>query len=348
MIELKDVSVTFRQGNRDIPAVKDVNLSVDQGDVYGIVGYSGAGKSTLVRVINLLQEPTEGTVEVDGTDYTTLKPKELRARRKKIGMIFQHFNLMNNRSIFDNVDFSLKYSGKSKEDRRQKVNELLDLVGLSEEINAYPSQLSGGQKQRVAIARSLANDPEILLCDEATSALDPKTTIQILDLLNKLNKQLGLTIVIITHEMQVVKEICNKVAVMEDGEIIERGESIQIFSRPEQPLTKDFIRTATHVDQALETILGSSSFSKLDENEWLVELSYVGDQTSEPLIAELYSQFQVTTNILYGNVEIIQDTPFGSLIVSLSGTLEQRQKAFEYLKNEGVYVNILKQAEGGV
>ncbi|AYW47951.1 methionine ABC transporter ATP-binding protein [Tetragenococcus osmophilus] len=348
MIELKDVSVTFRQGNRDIPAVKDVNLSVDQGDVYGIVGYSGAGKSTLVRVINLLQEPTEGTVEVDGTDYTTLKPKELRARRKKIGMIFQHFNLMNNRSIFDNVDFSLKYSGKSKEDRRQKVNELLDLVGLSEEINAYPSQLSGGQKQRVAIARSLANDPEILLCDEATSALDPKTTIQILDLLNKLNKQLGLTIVIITHEMQVVKEICNKVAVMEDGEIIERGESIQIFSKPEQPLTKDFIRTATHVDQALETILGSSSFSKLDENEWLVELSYVGDQTSEPLIAELYSQFQVTTNILYGNVEIIQDTPFGSLIVSLSGTLEQRQKAFEYLKNEGVYVNILKQTEGGL
>ncbi|MGA3513445.1 NIL domain-containing protein, partial [Lactiplantibacillus plantarum] len=166
--------------------------------------------------------------------------------------------------------------------------------------------------------------------DEATSALDPKTTLQILDLLKKLNKQLGLTIVIITHEMQVVKEICNKVAVMEDGKIIEHGESIQIFSKPEQPLTKDFIRTATHIDQALDTILGSTSFSKLGENEWLVELSYVGDQTSEPLIAELYSQFQVITNILYGNVEIIQDTPLGSLIVTLSGTLEQRQKAYEY------------------
>ncbi|AYW45795.1 ATP-binding cassette domain-containing protein [Tetragenococcus koreensis] len=348
MIELKDISVTFRQGNREIPAVKNVDLSVDQGDVYGIVGYSGAGKSTLVRVINLLQEPTEGVVEVNGTDYSSLKPKELRAKRKKIGMIFQHFNLMNNRTIFDNVAFSLRYSGTTKKERRQKVNELLDLVGLSEEINAYPSQLSGGQKQRVAIARSLANDPEILLCDEATSALDPKTTLQILSLLQKLNKQLGLTIVIITHEMQVVKEICNKVAVMEEGEIIERGGSIQIFSQPEKPLTKDFIRTATHIDQALDTILGSDSFSKLGENEWLVELSYVGDQTSKPLIAELFSQFQVTTNILYGNVEIIQDTPLGSLIVNLSGELEQRQKAFEYLKSEGVYVNILKQAEGGV
>lgn len=348
MIELKDVSVTFRQGNREIPAVKNVDLSVDQGDVYGIVGYSGAGKSTLVRVINLLQEPTEGVVEVNGTDYSSLKPKELRAKRKKIGMIFQHFNLMNNRSIFDNVAFSLRYSGTSKEERRQKVNELLELVGLSEEINAYPSQLSGGQKQRVAIARSLANDPEILLCDEATSALDPKTTLQILTLLQQLNKQLGLTIVIITHEMQVVKEICNKVAVMEDGEIVERGDSVQIFSKPEQPLTKDFIRTATHVDQALDTILGSASFSKLEENEWLVELSYVGNQTSEPLIAELYSQFQITTNILYGNVEFIQDTPLGSLIVNLSGTLEQRQKAFEYMTNKGVYVNILKQPEGGI
>lgn len=174
----------------------------------------------------------------------------------------------------------------------------------------------------------MANDPEILLCDEATSALDPKTTLQILSLLQKLNKQLGLTIVIITHEMQVVKEICNKVAVMEEGEIIERGGSIQIFSQPEKPLTKDFIRTATHIDQALDTILGSDSFSKLGENEWLVELSYVGDQTSKPLIAELFSQFQVTTNILYGNVEIIQDTPLGSLIVNLSGELEQRQKSF--------------------
>jgi D-methionine transport system ATP-binding protein len=286
MIDLKDISVTFTQGNREIHAVKNVNLHVDKGDVYGIVGYSGAGKSTLVRVINLLQRPTSGLVEINGTEFTKLTAKELRAKRKSIGMIFQHFNLMKSRSIFDNVDFSLKYSGKSKQERRQKVTELLELVGLSDKVDAYPSQLSGGQKQRVAIARALANDPEILLCDEATSALDPKTTLQILALLRELNKKLGLTIVLITHEMQVVKEICNKVAVMEDGEVIEQGDSVQIFSSPQKPLTKDFIRTATHIDQALETILSSESFSHLEENEWLVELSYVGDSTSEPLIAK--------------------------------------------------------------
>jgi D-methionine transport system ATP-binding protein len=185
MIDLKDISVTFTQGNREIHAVKNVNLHVDKGDVYGIVGYSGAGKSTLVRVINLLQRPTSGLVEINGTEFTKLTAKELRAKRKSIGMIFQHFNLMKSRSIFDNVDFSLKYSGKSKQERRQKVTELLELVGLSDKVDAYPSQLSGGQKQRVAIARALANDPEILLCDEATSALDPKTTLQILALLRE-------------------------------------------------------------------------------------------------------------------------------------------------------------------
>ncbi len=347
MIELKDVSVTFYQGNQEIKAVQNVDLSVEKGDVYGIVGYSGAGKSTLVRVINLLQRPTQGTVEVNGVDYTSLSARDLRKKRKSIGMIFQHFNLMNSRTIFDNVAFSLKYNGKSKAERREKVNELLELVGLTEKIDAYPSQLSGGQKQRVAIARALASDPEILLCDEATSALDPKTTLQILALLRELNKKLGLTIVLITHEMQVVKEICNKVAVMEDGQIIEHGDSVQIFSKPEQALTKDFIRTATHVDQALETILGNPSFSSLKEDEWLVELSYVGDSTSEPLIASLYRDFHITTNILYGNVEIIQDVPLGSLIVTFAGTLEERQKACDYLQEKDVYVNILKTTEGG-
>jgi ABC-type metal ion transport system, ATPase component len=345
MIDLKNISVTFTQGSREVHAVKDVSLKIEKGDVYGIVGYSGAGKSTLVRVINLLQPPTSGQVIVNGTEFTTLKPKELRAKRKSIGMIFQHFNLMKSRSIFDNVDFSLKYSGKSKEERRKKVIELLDLVGLSDKVDSYPSQLSGGQKQRVAIARALANDPEILLCDEATSALDPKTTLQILALLRELNKKLGLTIVLITHEMQVVKEICNKVAVMENGEVIEEGDSVQIFSQPEKPLTKDFIRTATHIDQALETILGSENFSRVEGNEWLVELSYVGDSTSEPLIAKLYRDYQLTTNILYGNVEIIQDVPLGSLVVTFAGDLDKRQAAIEFLVSQDVYVNILKKGE---
>lgn len=344
MISLKDVSVTFTQPNKEtIQAVKNVSLEVDKGDVYGIVGYSGAGKSTLVRVINLLQRPTSGSVVVNQTELTALPAKALREKRKTIGMIFQHFNLMDSRNVFDNVDFSLKYAGISKQERRQKVTELLSLVGLEEKARSFPSQLSGGQKQRVAIARALANDPEILLCDEATSALDPKTTLQILALLKKLNRKLGLTIVIITHEMQVVKEICNKVAVMENGEIIEQGKSVQIFSQPAKPLTKDFIRTATHIDQALETILGSAKFSSLAANEWLVELPYVGDQTNEPLIAQLFSRYQVTTNILYGNVEILQDVPIGSLIVSLSGEYGQRKRALDFLADQGVYTNIIKQ-----
>lgn len=344
MISLKDVSVTFTQPNKEtVQAVKNVSLEVDKGDVYGIVGYSGAGKSTLVRVINLLQRPTSGSVVVNQTELTALPAKALREKRKTIGMIFQHFNLMDSRNVFDNVDFSLKYAGISKQERRQKVTELLSLVGLEEKARSFPSQLSGGQKQRVAIARALANDPEILLCDEATSALDPKTTLQILALLKKLNRKLGLTIVIITHEMQVVKEICNKVAVMENGEIIEQGKSVQIFSQPAKPLTKDFIRTATHIDQALETILGSAKFSSLAANEWLVELSYVGDQTNEPLIAQLFSRYQVTTNILYGNVEILQDVPIGSLIVSLSGEYGERKRALDFLADQGVYTNIIKQ-----
>jgi D-methionine transport system ATP-binding protein len=344
MISLKDITVTFTQPNKEtVQAVKNVSLEVDKGDVYGIVGYSGAGKSTLVRVINLLQRPTSGSVVVNQTELTALPAKALREKRKTIGMIFQHFNLMDSRNVFDNVDFSLKYAGISKQERRQKVTELLSLVGLEEKAQSFPSQLSGGQKQRVAIARALANDPEILLCDEATSALDPKTTLQILALLKKLNRKLGLTIVIITHEMQVVKEICNKVAVMENGEIIEQGKSVQIFSQPTKPLTKDFIRTATHIDQALETILGSAKFSSLAKNEWLVELSYVGDQTNEPLIAQLYSRYQVTTNILYGNVEILQDVPIGSLIVSLSGEYGQRKRALDFLAEQGVYTNIIKE-----
>lgn len=342
MIELKNISVTFQQKKQEIQAVQDVSLTIDKGDIYGIVGYSGAGKSTLVRVINLLQRPTAGTVIINKENILTFSKKELRQQRKKIGMIFQHFNLMKERTIFSNIDFSLKYSGLSKTERRQKISYLLELVGLSEKRDAYPSQLSGGQKQRVAIARALANDPEILLCDEATSALDPKTTGQILALLKKLNQELNLTIVLITHEMQVVKEICNKVAVMENGCVVESNDIVSIFSQPQQPLTKDFIRTATHIDQALTTILEHPKLANLDKNQELIEFSYVGDQTNEPLIAQLYSQYQVYTNILYGNVEIVQNVPIGHLIVVLSGDEAQRQQALTYLAKQGVRTNVLK------
>ncbi|EOT46451.1 MULTISPECIES: methionine ABC transporter ATP-binding protein [Enterococcus] len=344
MIELKQVDVVFTQKKKTTIAVSNVNLSVEKKDIFGIVGYSGAGKSTLVRLINLLQRPTSGEVIIDGVDLTKISHRTLRQQRKQIGMIFQHFNLFNARTVFDNVAFALKYSGLKKAERTEKVTSLLQLVGLEDKAQAYPSQLSGGQKQRVAIARALASDPKILLCDEATSALDPKTTIQILELLQKLNRELDLTIVLITHEMQVVKEICNKVAVMEDGQIIEQGRALDIFSQPQKALTKDFIRTATHIDQALATILEHPQFSNLSPNEWLVELSYVGDETDQPLIAQLFSRFQVTTNILYGNVEIIQGTALGTLVVVLTGNHNQKQKVFDYLKKHRVNATLLKEA----
>lgn len=336
MIELKNVEVVFQNKNKAIRAVDDVSLTIEKEDIYGIVGYSGAVKSTLVRVINLLQRPTSGKVMIKGENLLDFSAKQLCSQRKNIGMIFQHFNLMNERTIFENIAFSLKYAGLKKDQIKEKVEKLLALVGLSDKKEQYPRQLSGGQKQRVAIARALANDPEILLCDEATSALDPKTTIQILDLLKKLNRELHLTIVLITHEMQVVKEVCNKVAVMEKGKVIEQNDIVSIFSHPKKELTKDFIRTATHIDQALETIIHHSSLTKLAVNELLVELSFVGEKTGQPLIAELYEKYQVVTNILYGNVEILQQIPIGNLIVILSGEKKQREKALLFLKEQDV------------
>ena len=347
MIKLENIDVTFKQGAKVVNAVKNVSLDVESGDIYGIIGYSGAGKSTLVRTINLLQRPTKGNVVVNGVDLLQLKPKGLRAARKKIGMIFQHFNLMNTLSVFDNVAFPLKKSGKTKSEIEQKVLFLLELVGLEDKVNSYPRQLSGGQKQRVAIARALANDPDVLLCDEATSALDPKTTYSILELLQKVNVQLGITIVIITHEMQVVKEICNKVAVMEEGEVIEQGSVLEIFTNPERDLTKDFIDTATHINQGIETVLSHEQLLNLKEGDYLVKISFVGASTGEPLITKLSTQFQVAANILFANVEIIQETPVGTLLVGLSGEKSGIENALSYIKEQGVSVDVLEESKGG-
>lgn len=342
IIQLKDIDVTFHNKGQTVTAVKNVSLTVERGDIYGVVGYSGAGKSTLVRVINRLQRPTAGTVEVNGQDILALKPKELRVARTKIGMIFQHFNLMASRTIADNVGYPLKGSDLSHEERQQKVAHLLDLVGLTEKAADYPAQLSGGQKQRVAIARALANDPEILISDEATSALDPKTTSSILELLKRLNRELGLTVVLITHEMEAVKEICNKVAVMDDGEIIERGDLVTIFSRPEKPLTQDFINTATQVDQAREKIFKQARTLGLDDHHRLVQLQYVGASTDAPLITELYKRYGVVSNILYGNVEILQDTPLGNLIVVMTGDPDKLTAAWQYCQDAGITVTHLQ------
>ena len=347
MIKLENIDVTFKQGVKVVNAVKNVSLHVEPGDIYGIIGYSGAGKSTLVRTINLLQRPTKGNVVVNGVNLLKLKPKGLRAARKKIGMIFQHFNLMNTLSVFDNVAFPLKKSGKTKSEIEEKILSLLELVGLEDKVNSYPRQLSGGQKQRVAIARALANDPDVLLCDEATSALDPKTTYSILELLQKVNVQLGITIVIITHEMQVVKEICNKVAVMEEGEVIEQGSVLEIFTNPERDLTKDFIDTATHINQGIETVLSHEQLLNLQEGDYLVKISFVGASTGEPLITKLSTQFQVAANILFANVEIIQDTPVGTLLVGLSGEKSGIENALSYIKEQGVSVDVLEESKGG-
>lgn len=339
MITLRDIDVVFHDEDRVVTAVRDVNLDVEKGEIYGIVGYSGAGKSTLVRTINLLQRPTNGSVIVNGQDLMTLTPHSLRQARKKIGMIFQHFNLMESRTIFDNVAYPLKGSGLNKKEKAAKVAELLDLVGLKEKTDAYPKQLSGGQKQRVAIARALANDPDILLCDEATSALDPKTTSSILDLLRELNKKLGLTIVIITHEMSVVKDLCHKVAVMEDGRILEQGPIVEIFTEPNEQLTKEFIDTATHFDQEIGMVLAHPETQKLNREGILARLRYVGVGTTQPLISTLVRNFDVTVNIIYGHIEILQNIPVGNLLVAFTGDQKKIQEAIDYLRTSDVKVD---------
>ncbi|AZR96419.1 methionine ABC transporter ATP-binding protein [Streptococcus suis] len=349
MIKLDNIDVTFQQKKRTIEAVKDVTIHINQGDIYGIVGYSGAGKSTLVRVINLLQVPSAGKITIDEDviyegEKVTLTPAQLRSKRREIGMIFQHFNLMAQMTAEENVAFALKHSGLSKEEKKEKVAKLLDLVGLSDRAENYPAQLSGGQKQRVAIARALANDPKILISDESTSALDPKTTKQILALLQELNEKLGLTIVMITHEMQIVKEICNRVAVMQDGRLIEEGSVLEIFSHPKEELTQDFIKTATGIDEALVKIYQQDIVKNLPENSILVQLKYAGSNTDTAIVNDLYKFYQVSANILYGNIEILDHTPVGEMVVILSGEPGQLHRAIEAVMEARVEVTILKGA----
>lgn len=345
MIYLKNICKTFIDDNKkEVHAVNDVSLTINDGDIFGIIGFSGAGKSTLVRCINLLERPTSGTVEVDGKDLTKLSEKELRESRKKIGMIFQHFNLFPSRTIFGNVAFPLQGSGLSKEEIAAKVRNLLELVGISEKENAYPSQLSGGQKQRVAIARALANDPDILLCDEATSALDPHTTKAILDLLKDLNKKLGITIVVITHEMAVVKEICNKVAVMEKGRVVEEGDVFSIFANPQEALTQNFIKTTSNLRKIEDLVNEGSSVVDLKPGELIVRLSYIEKNISEPLISAMTYKFNVILNIIFANIEIIQDAPIGGTVAIMSGKSEDIDAALDYLRDKNVGVEVIKDA----
>ena len=344
MIEFTHVSKDFGSGEKMVRAVRDVSLTIQDGEIFGIIGFSGAGKSTLVRCINLLERPTNGTVVVDGKEMTALSPKELRLARRKIGMIFQHFNLMPSRTVFGNVAYPLQGQGLSKQAVKDKVRKLLQLVDIADKETAYPSQLSGGQKQRVAIARALANDPNVLLCDEATSALDPQTTKAILTLLKDLNKKLNLTIVMITHEMAVVKEICDHVAIMEHGQVVEQGEVFSLFADPKQPITQNFIRTTSNLQKIEELIAEGSPVVQLQPGELIVRLSYIQRNVSEPLISTLSQRFQISLNIIFADIEIVQDAPIGGTVAILSGEREHITEAMEYLIEKNVGVEVLKDA----
>ncbi len=344
MIELIDVSKTFSSDSGKVNAVKNVSLRIEKSEIFGVIGYSGAGKSTLVRCINLLERPTQGKVVIDDVDLVQLNERSLRKHRQKIGMIFQQFNLLASRTVFENVAFPLRYKGIDKNEINKKVTSLLNLVGIADKAKSYPSQLSGGQKQRVAIARALANDPGILLCDEATSALDPQTTQSILRLLKDLNKKLGITIVIITHEMSVIKEICNRVAVMENGRVVELNDVVSIFSNPQAQITKDFINTTSNLTRIDDLIKEHSSIVKLENGQKLCRLDFYGSNTKEPIISYISRKYNVNASIIFGNIEVISETVLGSLIVILSGSEDDQESVVRHLKDINIKVEVIKYA----
>lgn len=331
MIELNYISKVYEGANR-VEALKDINLSIKEGEIFGVIGLSGAGKSTLIRCINMLESPTSGEVIVDGTDLTKLSTSELREARKSIGMIFQHFNLLSSRTVYENIAFPLELQGLSKKEIKERIEPILDIVKLSERRDNYPSQLSGGQKQRVGIARALASNPKVLLCDEATSALDPQTTGAILELLKDINRRLNLTIVLITHEMHVIKEICDRVAVIEGGKILEEGPVVDVFTEPKEATTREFVNAIISQDlpkDALAHMTVSKTWN--DGYNPMVRLTFKGNVTDEPIVAGLIRRFNLDVSILFGGVDYIQDTSFGRLIIVLDGDKAQAEEAISYL-----------------
>lgn len=342
MIKLENISKSFAINGKTVEAVKDVSLAIRQGEIFGIIGFSGAGKSTLVRCINLLEKPEKGRVIIDGEDITHYEGKELRHVRQKIGMIFQHFNLMPSRTVFENIELPLKLTKLSASKRSQKIKKLLDLVGLSDKAQSYPSQLSGGQKQRVAIARALANDPKVLLCDEATSALDPQTTHSILQLLKEVNTRLGITIVVITHQMEVIKEICDRVAVMQKGVVVEKGDIVEVFSAPQAPITKSFIQAADNFEAFSDLLKLNSAITGIKPSQPVWFLTYRGAVAGEPLMSELYRRFEVKANIIYGNIDYFKQCIVGKLGVAIEGRADQIEKARQFLIDQKVIVEVLR------
>lgn len=341
MIELQNIEKIYDSPSGPVHALKGINLSIRKGEIYGIIGLSGAGKSTLVRCINMLERPTKGTVIVDGQDMTKMSDSQLREARKSIGMIFQHFNLLSSATVYDNIAFPLRLSNVDEKTIQEKVTPLLNLVGLADKAQQYPSQLSGGQKQRVGIARALASEPKILLCDEATSALDPQTTKAILALIRDINKKLGLTCVIITHEMSVIKELCDNVAVIENGVIAEKGSVLDVFTEPQHDISKEFISVINSND--LPVAYRNQEIFEIPQpgSQLLVRLTFVGAKADDPVIDGLIRATNVTVSILFGTLDQIQHTPYGRLIVGFDGSQDDISKAFDYLSQKDVKVEVI-------
>jgi len=334
VITIKNISKTFVQKKKQFKALDNISLEVGQGDITGIIGFSGAGKSTLIRCINLLEKPDEGEVIVNGVNLLKLSSKQLAEQRKKIGMIFQHFNLLSSRTVFDNVALPLELDHVSKTEINKKVNELLRIVGLEDKANDYPKSLSGGQKQRVAIARALANDPFLLLCDEATSSLDPATTQSILQLLQDINKRLGITILLITHEMEVIKSICNHVAVIDKGKLITKGTLDEIISDKEHPIIKQFITFKTmNIPQSISKRLQEEAAAGLFP---LIEIELNGNIPFEELLSVVYSDYKIPYKLITADVEYMGKANFGKMLLHLQGNNEENTKAIQYFNQNNI------------
>ncbi|MFF2911075.1 methionine ABC transporter ATP-binding protein [Paenibacillus sp. NPDC057934] len=337
MIELKSLTKVYGKGSKTATALSGLNLSIKKGEIFGVIGHSGAGKSTLIRCINLLERPTEGEVWVDGVELTQLLEGQLQEKRRKIGMIFQHFNLLSSATVYENIAFPLRLTRASKNFIDNKVKELLALVGLEEHRDKYPAQLSGGQKQRVGIARALASDPDVLLCDEATSALDPQTTDSILRLLLDINKRFHLTIVLITHEMHVIQSICDRVAVIHGGGIVEQGEVTEVFLKPKHEITREFIRSEAQHDGPLRAAIDASH----DGSAQAVKITFLGPKTYGSALSQIARETGVDFAILSGTISTIKDVPYGQLIVRFEGEAEKIAQTIAELTAQGLDVEVI-------
>ena len=342
MIQLSHIEKTYDSPSGPVKALKGIDLTIERGEIFGIIGLSGAGKSTLIRCINMLERPTAGKVIVDGQDMTVMSEKELRKARKNIGMIFQHFNLLSSATVYDNIAFPLRLSHTPEAEIKKKVLPLLELVGLADKAHQYPSQLSGGQKQRVGIARALASEPKVLLCDEATSALDPQTTRSILELIQDINRKLSLTVVVITHEMQVIKDICDKVAVIENGVIAEQGTVLEVFTNPQKPITKDFISVLLSNELPAAFRGGDVSKTPLPGAYLLLRLTFIGESADDPVLAGMIRKFpEIEVTMLFGNLDQIKSTPFGRMIIGITGPEAKIQEAIQYLRQQDLKEEVI-------